>query len=55
MVHTISLVTYIQLKEDRKGRQKKVLKVAKEGDINMFIVIKSDENHHMIIDERSVT
>jgi hypothetical protein len=55
MVHTTSLVMYVQLKEDRKGRQKEVLKIAKEGDINTFTVIKSDENHHEIIDERSVT
>ena len=31
------------------------MEVAKEGDINTFIVIKSDENHYTIIDERSVT
>ena len=45
---------YVQLKEDRKGRQKEVLEVAKEGDINMFMVINSDENHHEIINEHSV-
>jgi hypothetical protein len=55
MVYIISLVTYVQLKEDRKRRQKEVLEIAKEEDINMFTVIKSDENHHMIIDEYSVT
>jgi hypothetical protein len=27
----------------------------KEGDINTFMVIKSHENHHMIIDEHGVT
>ena len=54
MVHTTSPVTYVQLKEDRKGRQKEVLEVAKEGDINTFTVIKSNENHHEIIDERGV-
>jgi hypothetical protein len=52
MTHTISPITYVQLKEDRKGRQKEVLKAAKEGDINTFTVIKSHENHHAIIDER---
>jgi hypothetical protein len=54
MVRTISPVTYVQLKEDRKGRQKEVLEAAKEGDINTFTVIKSHENHHAIIDERGV-
>ena len=43
----------MQLKEDRKGKQKKVLETAKEGNINMFIVIKSHGNRHVIIDERS--
>jgi hypothetical protein len=43
------------LKEDRKGRQKEVLEVVKEGDINTFIVIKSDKNHHAIIDECCMT
>ena len=55
MVHTTSPVTYVQLKEDRKGRQKEVLEVAKEEDINIFTVIKSDENHYVIIDECGVT
>jgi hypothetical protein len=55
MVYMIPPVTYMQLKEDRKGRQKKILEIAKEGDINMFMVVKSDENHHTIIDKRSVT
>ena len=31
------------------------MEVAKEGDINTFTVIKSDKNHHVIIDERGVT
>jgi hypothetical protein len=31
------------------------LEVAKEGDINTFMMIKSDENHHVIIDKYSVT
>jgi|HubBroStandDraft_2_1064218.scaffolds.fasta_scaffold69967_2 hypothetical protein len=54
MVYTTSQVTYVQLKEDRKGRQKEVLEGAKEGDINTFTVIKSHEKHHAIIDERGV-
>jgi hypothetical protein len=44
-------ISYMQLKKDRKGRQKEVLEVAKQRDINIFIVIKSYENHHTIIDE----
>jgi hypothetical protein len=55
IVHTISSVTYVQLKKDRKRRQKEVLGAAKEEDINTFIVIKSDENHHKIIDDCGVT
>jgi len=50
-----SPMMYVQLKEDRKGRQKEVLELAKERDINTLTVIKSDENHHMIIDEYDVT
>jgi hypothetical protein len=45
----------MQLKEDRKRRQKEVLEVAKKRDINTFMVIKSDENYYVIIDERSMT
>ena len=45
----------MQLKEDRKRTQKEVLEAAKEEDINMFIVIKSNEKHHAINDERGVT
>jgi hypothetical protein len=41
----------VQLKENRKSTQKKVLEAVKQGDINMFTVIKSHENHHAIIDE----
>jgi hypothetical protein len=54
IVYTISLVMYVQLKEDRKGTQKEVLEAAKEEDINTFMVIKSDEKHHAIINERGV-
>ena len=50
MTYTTSPVMYIQLKEDRKGKQKEILEVAKQGDINMFTVIKFDENHHAIIE-----
>ena len=46
-----SLITYVQLKEDRKGRQKEVLEVAKQGDMNNFMVIKSHENYCVIIDK----
>ena len=52
MTYTTSPVTYVELKEDRKGRQKDILEAAKQGDINTFTVIKSHENHHAIIDER---
>ena len=38
MVYMISPVTYVQLKEDRKGTQKEVLEAAKEEDINTFTV-----------------
>ena len=51
MTHTTSLISYVQLKEDRKGTREKVLKAAKQGDINTFTVIKSHKNHHAIIDE----
>ena len=55
MTYTTSPITYVRLKEDRKGRQKEVLEVANKGDINTFMVIKSDENHYVIIDEHGVT
>jgi hypothetical protein len=51
MTYTTFLISYVQLKEDRKGTREKVLKVAKQGDINTFTVIKSHENHYAIIDE----
>jgi hypothetical protein len=51
MIYIISLILYVQLKEDRKRRQKEVLEAAKQRDINMFMIIKSHENHHVIIDE----
>jgi hypothetical protein len=41
----------LSIRQDREEKQKEVLKVAKKEDINIFIVIKSDENHHMIIDQ----
>ena len=52
MTRTTPPILYVQLKEDRKGTREKVLEVAKQGDINTFIVIKSHENHHAIIDEK---
>jgi ACT domain-containing protein len=53
MIYTISLILYVQLKEDRKGRQKEVLEAVKQRDINIFTIIKSHENHHVIIDKHS--
>ena len=41
----------LSIRWDREGKQKEVLEVAKKEDINTFIVIKSDENDHTIIDE----
>ena len=52
MIYMTSPITYVQLKEDRKGRQKEVLEAVKQGDMNTFTVIKSYKNHHVIIDER---
>jgi hypothetical protein len=43
------------LKEDRIGRQNEVLEAVKEGDINTSMVIKSHENHHIIINKHGVT
>jgi hypothetical protein len=51
MIYTASPIIYVQLKEDRKGRQKEILEVAKQEDMNIFTVIKSYKNHHVIIDE----
>jgi len=51
IIYMTFLISYMQLKEDRKRRQKEVLEVTKQKDINMFMVIKSHENHHVIIDE----
>src|SRR6266481_9259069 len=52
MTHTTSPITYVELKEDRKGIRKEVLEAAKQEDINTFTIIKSHEAHHAIIDER---
>jgi hypothetical protein len=52
---TTYTMTYVQLKKDRKRKQKEVLEVTKQEDINMFTVIKSHENHDMINDEHSKT
>jgi hypothetical protein len=51
MTYTTSPISYVQLKKNRKGRQKEVLETTKQRDINMFMVIKSHKNHYMIIDE----
>ena len=45
------MISYMQLKEDRKGIREEVLEAAKQGDVDTFTVIKSHENHHAIIDE----
>jgi hypothetical protein len=41
----------LNIRRDREGKQKEVLEVVKQEDINTFTVIKSDENYHVIIDE----
>jgi hypothetical protein len=52
ITYTKSWISYEELKEDRKGVQKDILEKAKEGrDVNTFKVIKSGEDHHVIIDE----
>src|SRR5580692_9680138 len=51
IVYTKSPIMYVQLKENRKGDPKKVLEVAKQEDTDTFMVIRSHENHHAIIDE----
>jgi hypothetical protein len=43
----------LSIRQDRERKQKEVLEVAKQEDINTFTVIKSDENHHVIIDKYS--
>jgi hypothetical protein len=52
MTYTISLISYVQLKEDRKGIREEVLEAAKQGDVDTFTIIKSHKNHHAIIDEQ---
>jgi hypothetical protein len=52
MTYTTSPISYVQLKEDRKGIREEVLEAAKQGDVETFTVIKSYENHHAIIDEQ---
>ena len=52
MTYTTSSISYVQLKEDRKGIREEVLEAAKQGDVDTFMVIKSHENHHAIIDEQ---
>ena len=52
MTYTTSLVSYVELKEQKVGRRKEVVEGAKEErDINTFTVINSNDNHHAIIDE----
>jgi hypothetical protein len=41
----------LSIRWDRERKQKEVLKVAKQEDINTFTVIKYDENYHVIVDE----
>jgi hypothetical protein len=43
----------LSIRWEREEKQKKVLEVMKQEDINTFTVIKSDENHYVIIDECS--
>ena len=52
MTYMTSPISYMQLKEDRKGIREEVLEGAKQGDVDTFMVIKSHENHHTIIDEQ---
>jgi hypothetical protein len=53
MTYTTSLVSYVELKEQKVGRQKEVVERAKEErDINTFTIINSYDNHHVIIDKR---
>ena len=53
MTYTISPVSYVELKEQKVGRQKEVVEgVKEERDINTFTVINSNDNHDAIIDER---
>ena len=52
MTYTTSPISYVQLKEDRKGTRKEILEEAKQRDVKTFTVIKSHENHHAIIDEQ---
>ena len=49
--YTMSPITYVQLKDDARGNRREVLEAAKQGDINMFMVIKSGKDHHAIVDE----
>jgi hypothetical protein len=52
MIYMISPVSYMELKEQKVGRQKEVVERAKEKrDINIFTVIKSYDNHHAIINK----
>jgi hypothetical protein len=52
MTYTTSPISYVQLKENRKGIREEVLEAAKKGDVDTFTVIKFYENHHAIIDKQ---
>jgi hypothetical protein len=52
MTYTTSLVSYVELKEQKVGRREVVERAKEEKDINMFTIIKSYDSHHVIIDER---
>jgi hypothetical protein len=43
MTYTTSPISYVQLKEDRKGIKEEVLEAAKQGDVDTGIV--SSQNY----------
>jgi hypothetical protein len=52
MTYTTFPVLYVELKEQKVGRQKEIVEGIKEKrDINMFTIINSYDNYHAIIDE----
>jgi len=52
MTHMRSPVIYVELKEEKVGRQKDIVEMAQEErNINTFTIIQSHENHHAIIDQ----
>jgi hypothetical protein len=47
-----SPVMYVELKEEKVGRQKDIVEAAQEErNVNTFMVIQSHENHHAKIDQ----